>query len=88
MSELITAEQVYDALIHQVNGPSANFEKVFKAKFTQEHPTLQQGLVRHILRVALEVLAATPNPDARNKDSVEYAKLALAATKDIYLPTI
>lgn len=83
----LSEEDVYTALFAKLNGPSSLFEKSFRELFAREHPTLQQAAVRHLLRPALEVLAAEL-PDARNRNSHEFAKLALEATASVHLPTI
>jgi len=78
---------VYQAMFAKVNGPSARWEKSFREGFVQEHPTLQQAFVRHVIIPALEILEAE-RPDPRNQGAHDWAVKALEATKDVYLPTI
>lgn len=53
--------------------------------FNQEHRTLQQNCIKHIVKpilFALDWSADQGAVDARNEDSVEWARAALDATKD------
>jgi hypothetical protein len=62
---------------------------LFVERMGREHRTLQQGFTR-LCQAWLEHLAALPEThyDARNEASVEYARKAVEATRDVCLPTI
>jgi hypothetical protein len=61
----------------------------FVERMGREHRTLQQSFTR-LCAAWLEHLAFLPDNyyDARNEASVEYARKAVEATKDVGLPTI
>jgi hypothetical protein len=87
MQELPTAAETYGYLQRHINGPSSQFEKEFKRLFSDEHPTLQQAFVRHIIVPALHILAAQ-RPDARNQASHDFAVAALQDASMQYFPLI
>lgn len=87
MAENLGTQVAYNTIISNINGPAHRFEDDFRRMFAVEHPTLQQALVRHLIIPALEILAAQ-NPDARNQAAHDFAVDALAATGNVYLPTI
>lgn len=85
----MSAENVYTAMAAQVNGPGGMFERELREQFTKEHPTLQQAMIRHIVRPMLEVLVADERySDERNERATQFARLALEAANEVPLPTI
>lgn len=85
----MSAEDVYKAMAAQVNGPGSGFERILRASFRAEHPTLQQAMIRHVIRPMLEVLVKDEAyADARNEAATDFALLAVRATENVRLPTI
>lgn len=76
---------LFDDMMRKINGPASRFEKDFRTLFANEHPTLQQGFVRHMIIPALEVLVSY-NPDMRNQASHDWAVAALEIQH--HMPTI
>lgn len=85
----MTDKELYQELMRRMNGPARAFELAFIAEFENEHPTLQQALVRHMIVPALNVLKAH-HPDARNQAATDFAWHALetANPNGLYFPTI
>jgi hypothetical protein len=81
----MTDKELYQELMHRLNGPAHTFQLRFVEEFTKEHPTLQQALVRHLVCPALEVILSQ-RPDPRNQASYNFAAHALEA--DHYFPII
>lgn len=87
MTTLPTAKETYTDLQRHINGPSHKFEEEFKRLFAEEHPTLQQAFVRHMIVPALQILAAQ-RPDMRNEASHKFAVAALQDASLQYFPLI
>ena len=86
-----SAAEIVKAMFSQVNGPSSQFEQVIREHLRTEHNTLQQAFVRHVVKPALERIVQNADEgwvDARNESAVRFARKALSAAEDEYLPCI
>ena len=83
----LSAESILEALSDAVNGPERQMREAIKPFMFRLHPTLQQCLIRSVVKPMLEALTEE-HTDGRNEASARFAKAALEATKDIGLPLI
>lgn len=76
-------------VFNYINGASGSaIAKALNEHMASEHPTLQQGFVRTLVRPALEAMDKIAYVDGRNEAAKQFARAAVEATRGMVLPIV